>query len=602
MPSAIDPSQPPANNPTTASMRANMLAAKNEIEALQNLTSVAYRSASTDLRTATPGQLITDLGNSIIVANGTPLSGPAGVVTTGLPPIKTDFAVRLVGDPAVRASMTSQFLAAQPTGTSFKGLCFWAKVSGRTAGTMTAQIFLGATTTPYSGKSLALTLGIPSDGKWHLLFIPRAYLQAQNGFILGTDTIMSIGVRDRNDVANLGYPGMLTNNEELQLGPVTINPWSRPKFIIRFDDSLSDSIIPNGTFTADGVTQAWSGLSLLTQFGFGDKGSLFHLTRRINTSNSLKTFLTTAQLASLAAAGWSHCIQTHQDPADGANNGAKLLGPDGFAPRTISSVSIANDTLTSSVAHQVINGYWGYPLLFSGTDLPAPLLANTIYWARQVTDANTFQLHVSENDSIANLNKINLTTTGTPANFTWRYGYSASDSSVQLEDISNAKAFIEAMGYTTTSAIWAPNQGALDKGLYEAARSLGIKMILGVSSSGAEFSHTKTKHLHTETTGAYFSGSSPAVADTLLSIHAAIQTDGSPTAADVEAYVEAVCAAGGIGQNFHHTITSANGPVLAAYLNALRKKVNEGVADVITAGELLEYFSAAMTMTNGVNH
>lgn len=35
MPSAIDPTQPPSLNPTTAAMRANMLAAKNEIEALQ---------------------------------------------------------------------------------------------------------------------------------------------------------------------------------------------------------------------------------------------------------------------------------------------------------------------------------------------------------------------------------------------------------------------------------------------------------------------------------------------------------------------------------------------------------------------------------------
>lgn len=35
MASSIDPSQPPASNPTTAAMRANMAAAKAEIEALQ---------------------------------------------------------------------------------------------------------------------------------------------------------------------------------------------------------------------------------------------------------------------------------------------------------------------------------------------------------------------------------------------------------------------------------------------------------------------------------------------------------------------------------------------------------------------------------------
>lgn len=549
------------------------------------------------------GTQITDISNAVIVANGTPSSGAAGVVTTDIPPVRGGYAVRLIGDAAIRASMTSQFSGVQATGPAFKGIAVWAKAKGRAAGPVMAQVFVGNGADPYVGKAIACTCAIPSDGKWHLLFIPRTNLAAQNAFVYGTDTITSIGIRDRNDSANLGYPGMLTNAEELQIGPVYINPFSRPKFLIRFDDSLSDCIIPNGTFLADGITQAWSGYSLLSQYGFGSKGSIFHLTRRLNTSNSLRTFLTTAQLAQLASYGWSHCTQTHQDPVDGSNNGLRLMGMTGYASKSIASIDAASNTLVTSVAHNIINGYWGYPIILSGTDLPAPLVAGTVYWARQVTNVNTMQLHPTETDSIANTNVIDLTSAGVAANFTYRYGYSANDSSLQQGDITNAINTLTALGYGGTAKIWAPNQGALDKGAIEAARSLGIEMILGINSSGTGYAYPRTRHPHMETTGEFSGGTvNTAVLDTLFTVPSAIQTDGAPTAADVRAYIDGVISAGGVGQNYHHTISAANGPVLAAYLEHLRLRVSEGACDVVTAAELRDYIEAARYLTAGVVH
>lgn len=553
------------------------------------------------IKHAEVGALLTDMANAVIVANGTPASGAAGVVTIDIPPIKGGYAVRLIGDVSIRASVTAQFSVAQATGPAFKGIVFWAKVKGRSAGPVMAQIFVGNGVNPYAGKSIATTCAVPSDGKWHLLFLPRQNLAAQNGFIYGTDTIISIGIRDRNDSVNLGYPGMLSNAEELQIGPVYINPFSRPKFLIRFDDSLSDSIVPNGTFLADGITQAWSGYSLLNQYGFGSKGSCFHLTRRLNTSNSLKTFLTTAQLAQLAAYGWSHCIQTHQDPADFSNNGLRLMGMTGYASKGFASVDAAANTLVTSAAHNIINGYWGYPVIFSGTDLPAPLVAGTVYWGRQLTNGNTMQLHPTENDSIANTNVIDLTSAGVAANFTYRYGYSANDNTLQQADLQNAINTLTALGYEDTAKIWAPNQGALDKGAIEAARTLGIEMILGINGSGTGYAYPRTRHAHMETTGEYSYGTvNMAVLDTLFTVPSAIQTDGTPTAADVRAYIDGVISAGGVGQNFHHTLYGSNGPILAAYLDHLRLRVSEGVCDVVTAAELRNYLEASKYLTPGV--
>jgi hypothetical protein len=564
-----------------------------------SIRNAAQDKAMTDAALATPGTLITDMSNAVIVANGTPASGSAGVVFTDRAPVKSPVAVRLIGDNAIRASVTSQLLAAVATDTNFKGITFWMKVKGRTAGPATTQLYLGAAADPYTGKSLALSFVMPpSDGKWHLVLIPRAVMAVQNGFVMGTDTIISIGIRDV-DNPGLGYPRMATNAEEMQLGPVYVNPYSRPKFLIRFDDSLPDILTATQSFTADGVTQAWSAKMLLAQYGFGSKGSLFHLTRWIGKSNSLKTFLTVAQLAEVAALGWSNCMQTEQDPADLANNGLKLMGPVGYTARVVSSVDISANTITCAIAHNISAGlYEGYPVKFSGTNLPAPLVVGTIYWAKQVNSTD-LSLFPTENDSIAGTNIIDLTTTGTAANFTWNYGYSANDNSLQRADMANAIASLTAWGYGKTAKLWAPNQGAVEPIIMSAVQAAGVKYILGIYNAGAAFTYPVGRVMNAETIGIV---NTQGGIDSRLTVPSAIQTDapGSYTAQQVRDYVDTVIATGGIGQNYHHTITAANSANLIAYLDQLRLRVAEGACDVVTGEELIDYLDSTKMLIPGV--
>ena len=541
------------------------------------------------------GDLLTDWAGATIVANGTPASGTAGLVTEGLAPTGDGgYAVRLIGDGATRAEVTNSFPARSSA--DFRGVAFWARVKGRTVGNSTTQLFLGAD----SGfaKNVALTLGIPNDGKWHLMYVSRQNFGV-SGFVYGTDSFTHIKFKDRYG-STIGFPGMLTNAEELQIGPVYINPWSRPKFLIRFDDSLSDCIVPNGTFTADGVTQAWSALTLLDKYGFRDKGSCFHLTRRIGTSNSVKTFLTESQIAQLANEGWSHCFQSDFDPVDGANSGLRLMGPDGFTARTVASVDTTADTITSSVAHNISSGsvYWGYPVVFSGTDLPAPLVVGVEYWARYVS-ATAMSLHPTEDAAIANTGKIDLTTTGTVGNFTWRYSRSANDQSAILQDFQTGIARLTAMGYGETATIYAPNQGATDVRILATAKAAGVTAVLGISNTSADFKTVATRHPHMETTG-FPVGPNYEISDSFFTLPGAVQTDGAPNAQNVRDYVRAVIKTGGIGSNYHHSITASNGPVLAAYLDELRAGVLDGSCDVVTAQEMADYLSVARRAEVGV--
>ena len=535
-----------------------------------------------------------------VSVNGTPVSGSAGLVNTDLPPRRGDgYAVRLIGDASLRATVAQTFTAVG-SGSTFTGVAFWAKVKGRTAGPQTSNIRLGNGTDPFSAKYLGCTVAIPNDGKWHLVFVPKGSLSAVGGFVVGTDTIQSFGVQDRYS-GSIGYPGMLYNTEELQLGQFYLNPYSRPKFLIRFDDSLDDCLVDSATFAADGLTQAWNCHSLLARYGFGDKGSLFHLTRRIGTSNATKTFLSAAQMATLAGYGWSHCLQTHQDPVDSANSGAMLMGVLGYTDHTVASVDTSANTITASSAHNISSGtvYWGYPIIFSGTNLPAPLDTATIYWARY-SSSTAFTLHPTENDAIANTNTIDLTTTGTAANFTYRYAYSANGSSVIQADLENGIAALTALGYADTARIWAPNQGALNTETRSALIAAGIEIVLGIGRTGSSYNTPAVRHVHMETLGSSVGVSSAQVTDSTLTVPSAIQTDGVATAQNARDYVDAVIAHGGIGSNYHHSLSASNGPVLAAYLDQLRLRSAEGACDVVTAKELRDYLIAAREFGLGV--
>lgn len=431
------------------------------------------------------------------------------------------------------------------------------------------------------------TFAVPADGLEHWVFIGAGNASAIGTFVAGTSTITHVTVEDRNDAANIGYDGLLPG-ESMYVGQVYLSPKGRAKAIIRFDDSISDLTIPGATFTADGVSQAWSAKSLLDRYGF--RGSTFNLSRRVGTSNGVVTHATWAELKTLHDAGWDNCVQAHTDPANAANSGARLLGPFGYADKFLSAVNTATDVITTAVAHNISQGaiYWGHPIVFTGGDLPAPLVQGVVYWPR-ATGASTMTLHASEADQIANVNIIDLTTTGTPATVTYRYAGSSNDSSAILADYNRCRDLLIANGMERGARIIALNQGAWDQYVAEAIINGGFRMAMGIRGGSGG-----TLNMARVAVGESGDAGNNCVGAPWLTLPSAIQTDGSgaPSAATVRAYVQTCVAAGAIFANYHHRIDATNGLVLDAYLDELRIQQAAGLVDICTPSEVADYLEA----------
>lgn len=438
-------------------------------------------------------------------------------------------------------------------------------------------------------KWLGATFLAPADGQEHWIAIPAGYFAAIGGFIAGTDTITHIRIEDRNDSANLGYAGLQTG-ETAYVGAVYLNPKGRSKAIIRFDDSMTELANATATFSGDGTTQAWSCLSLLRRYGM--RGTTWNITKRIGTSNAGKTFATWAELRSLQSEGWDICLQTHNDPVDSANNGARLLGPFGYTARSIASVDTAANTITASANHLISNpgAYWGYPVVFSGPDLPAPLVAGTTYWARY-SSATAMTLHPTENDSIGNTNVIDLTTSGTAASMSYRYANSTPDSSGILADYNTGRDLLIANGINpVTASMVALNQGAWDAYVVEALTAGGYGFVWGIEGGGGG-SSSQSRIAVGEAACPNTRGST--CASSWLTLPSAIQTDGgvSPNAATIRAYVQEQVRVGAIFGNYHHALTAGNGVQLDAYLDELRIQQAAGALDICTASEVRDYLN-----------
>lgn len=440
-------------------------------------------------------------------------------------------------------------------------------------------------------KNANLIALLPPDGEWHPLIMNKNNFGTAGGFSFDSaDIITTIRVRptDPSQNGTVGY-NTATTGEVNICGPIRLNPRARPKLVIRFDDSINDLVQPNPTvnFTLpDGTTapsQGWSALTLLSHYGF--RGSCFHLPRRIGTSNNIRTHATWDDLKVLKQNGWANCFQSYYDPLDTANNGIRLLGPFGYAARSIASVDAAADTITATIATSIplaTTVYGGYPILFSGTNLPAPLVINKIYWAAGVS-ATAFKLYPTELDAINGTNIIDLTTTGTAANFTYRYGFSANDYTKYTEDWTLGMRLLTDNGYGDDAKFLALNQGATDGNVMTLAPSSGIKAIFG-TYKGSTPGWFMAAYPWTEN-----GGTNPALNwKKIMRLPAALQTDsaGLISAQNARDYVDSVVAQGSWGMNYHHVLTNPNGACLAAYLDQAKMHSDAGRLDVITAPEL----------------
>lgn len=547
-------------------------------------SSISRLMADADRMLATRGVATTNWANPTF-ANG---AARASMAQAGMFDTSLHYCVALVGGSGSRPYAVQAARNAPIASTAFRGALVQVKTPYRQGVShIPFRVKLASDNT--DTKWYGATFLAPADGREHWIAIPAGYFAAVGGFLLGTDTITHIRVEDRNDAANLGYPGLQTG-ETAYVGAVYINPKGRAKAVIRFDDSMTDLANATATFAADGATQPWSCLSLLRRYGM--RGTTWNLTRRIGTSNAGKTFATWAELRQLQDEGWDICLQSHTDPVDNANGGARLLGPYGYALRTVASVDTSANTITASAAHNIgtSNTYWGYPITFDGSDLPAPLLAGPTYWAR-ATGATAFTLHPTEADSIANTNAIDLATSGTAGNFGFRYAGSRNDASAILADYNTGRDLLIANGIRADTAnMVALNQGAWDQYVVEALAAGGYSFVWGIE--GGDGSGTAKGRIAVGES-ACPNARGNTVASTWLTLPSAIQTDGggSPNAATIRAYVQEQVRVGAIFGNYHHALSASNGPQLDAYLDELRIQQAAGALDICTASEVRDYLN-----------
>lgn len=440
-------------------------------------------------------------------------------------------------------------------------------------------------------KYAQTTFLLPADGEWHPLIVNTSQFGINGGFSWDSSELVDrirIKPIDMSQQGNYGYNAPNVG-ESVLIGQVRYNPWSQPYFIVRFDDSINDVLYPNPTVNfplPDGTPApvgGWSGLKLLQHYGF--RGTCFHLTKRIGTSNNVSTFLTWQDLKTLADQGWANCFQTHCDPINTVNDGIRLLGPSGYVAKNVASVDTSGNTITASVAHNMPQRgtYSVYPVMFAGSALPAPLVINKVYWAIGTT-ATAFQLFPTEQDAINNTNVIDITTTGTPASFTFRNGLSANDYSQYTADLTIGMKLLADHGFAEESKYWALNQGATDGEVMRAAMDNGVKAVFGVYR-GTTLSYFLPGYPHCE-----FNGTNPALEwKAIMKVPQGRQTDaqiGVLTEADIRGYVDAICESGGIGMNYHHRLTNGNGPQLAWLLDQLKLRSDQGKIKVVTAPEI----------------
>jgi hypothetical protein len=541
----------------------------------------------------TPRDMSKDYGTLVSSLKTATFANSASVEETEFcPDLASDFGVVKIPGAAADPLGTITVTGLSLTCNTIKSVMLWAKGTARAGDSITTaypiQVYIGVG--GFTKYALTTCL-LPADGEWHPLHILKDVVQQSGGFSFdSSDVVDRIRVKS-TDIAQNGSVGFnaVTTGETLYIGPVRVNPSCRAKFMVRFDDSLVDLVQPNPavTFTLPDGTKApaegWSCLSLLNHYGF--RASVFHLPRRIGTSNALAAFATWDDLVTLKEAGWDNCFQSYFDPVNSLNDGIRLLGPQGYSSVTVSSVDATANTITASSNHGILlaNAYYGgHPIIFSGSALPAPLVINKIYWAVGTT-LTAFKLYPTEADAVAGTNVIDLTTTGTPASFTYRYAYARNDYTRYADDWTLGRKLLIDHGYSEDSLFVAMNQGATDGEVMKLAKAQGIKAVFGIYT-GADPSkfHPQYPHLENQGTVPAINWKAP------MKMVGAIQTDstGAVTSADARNYVDKVVAHQCWGQNYHHKLNNQNGPCLAALLDQLRIHSLAGNIDVVTATEL----------------
>lgn len=394
-------------------------------------------------------------------------------------------------------------------------------------------------------------------------------------------------------------------------GPVYRNCVGKAFAFTRFDDMLIDQYTPRISLTStpyaglSGVTipigVPQSCMSIVNAFGL--KANLFILTKYLETSSPY--FLTAAMCRELQDnLGWNICFQSHDNPFDLNNAGIRMLGPYGYnlaasVYGSISSVDTSANTITTANAHKVVNGSTfggpqGYEIKFFGTNLPAPLVIDQTYWLRSTT-TTAFTVHPTENDASFNTNIIDLTTTGTPANFGYRHARATNDGTAIRAEFETGRAVMQKYGLNGWRH-YAPNQGAID--------AFSERKVIELQAAG----NMQITNATYGATGFASGGFSPTIAvgsivggggytanlqvavptSTAMTIPVSVGTE-SVAEADIRTSIDEAIRRGGIISNYHHFLTNETSlRRLIAWCDHVKLRVDQGLLKTGTCDDLYQ--------------
>lgn len=330
------------------------------------------------------------------------------------------------------------------------------------------QIFAGPTAYPANISLTATFTGSSAfdrNGYGVMAMNPYSSSISGSGFNWNTGTLQDFKFRITPKVGEVAV---------VYLHSAFLLARQRSTAIIGFDDNYS-SVSQTGaaSVTLKGVSGTYTFKDILDAFDY--KGTLWMVTGYLTgEAASSSTGLTWAQLQELVTAGWDAQVQTHYNPVSASNKGNKLLGPTGYADKTIASINTTSNVLTAGAAHDIpAGGSFSFPILFTGTDLPTGISTETIYYARYESSTTTFTLHPTAADSVAGTNIIDFTDEGTVANYAWHYARATNDASGSAADFAECKAqILSNLGITPRFIAY--NQGAVDGYIEDAARSNGL--------------------------------------------------------------------------------------------------------------------------------
>lgn len=475
---------------------------------------------------------------------------------------------------------------------------FWAMAPTRPSGEHYAPIKILFASTAWTVFGTA-QLAVRADGVWRYYVCPMTAFTATGGWV-ASNNIVEIRIRE-GDGTNGRTP--LAVGESFYLGPIRKNPRGRAVGMIRFDDNhktLYSTPVAVNAFTGDsGVSVAagsYTCLDLVEAFGF--KANAYVLTDFIGELG----FETEAGLRVLQDTyGWDIAFQAKSNPIGVANSGVRMLGPLGYNMVPIggvASVDVAANTITCLAAHGVlavgnVNGnVQPFPVEFIGTDLPAPLVTGTKYYLSAIS-TTVFKVHTTAMGSVTAADVVDLTSAGIAANFGVRYWGSANDYTAILAEFQGGQSAMQAMGFKAYEH-YALNQGAWDIYTEQAAIETGFKTAWTIANKAYRVAPFDIAfNIPGNSTVSTF-GSNGATPASWMNIPTAVQTDGSPTAADARAYVRALAAYGLVGGNYHHGLTTANAAVLLAYLDELKVQSDRGLLDVMTITEFQKRVEASV--------